>query len=56
MGRARALFNALTAAGDETARWARSEKLVTDREQESLWLDFKAVNPGRGPQRRDVHP
>lgn len=48
MSRARAIFDDLI-AGDAAARWARIEKLVTDKEQESLWLDFKEVGATADP-------
>lgn len=42
MSRARMIYEDLT-KGDGDARWERIERLVTDRETESLWLDFKEV-------------
>ena len=36
--------------GDQATRWARIEKLVADRAQESLWLDFKEVGPAADPK------
>lgn len=42
MLRARMIFEDLT-KGDGDARWERIERLVTGRETESLWLDFKEV-------------
>jgi hypothetical protein len=50
MSRARMIFEDLT-KGDAADRWARIERLVAEKEPESLWLDFKEVrDPAAEPK------
>lgn len=50
MNRARAIFDELTTGAGDAERWSRISRLVAEKEAESLWLDFKEVNPTADPR------